>query len=98
MRRKYYFWLFIASLLIAVLACSPFSGGDDADVDTEPDSAELGDTPIPQPLESEESEFEVAPIDEFKYLLLTLVIIASITFGFLSGSYAVKKHLRIGGT
>lgn len=63
MRRKYFFWLFIASLLIAVLACSPFSGGDDADVDTEPDTAELGDTPIPQPLAVEESEFEVAPID-----------------------------------
>ena len=63
MRRKYYFWLFIASLLIAVLACSPFSGGDDADVDTESDTAELGDTPIPQPEVAEESEFEVAPID-----------------------------------
>ena len=42
--------------------------------------------------------FEVAPIDEFKYFLLALVIIASITFGFLSGSFAVKKYLRIGGT
>ncbi len=42
--------------------------------------------------------FEIAPIDEFKNFLLLLVIVASIAFGFISGSYAVKKHLRIGGT
>jgi hypothetical protein len=63
MKRKSIYWLFIASLLIAVLACSPFSGGDDADVDTEPDTAEGGDTPVPQPEGDEESEFELAPID-----------------------------------
>lgn len=63
MRRKYYYWLFIASLLLAVLGCSSFSGGDDADVGSEPDTAEVEDAPIPQPIATEEPEFELAPID-----------------------------------
>ena len=42
--------------------------------------------------------FEITPIDGFKYFLLFIVTAASVAFGAISGFYAVKKHLRTGGT
>ena len=63
MRRKTIFWILFASLLIAALACSSPFGGDDTDVDTEPDTGVVEATEIPQSEATEASEFEEAAID-----------------------------------
>jgi hypothetical protein len=63
MRRNSILWLFFASLLIAALACSTPFGGDDAVVDTEPDTGVVESTEVPKPVATEAAEFEEAPLD-----------------------------------
>lgn len=63
MRRKSMIWLFFVSLLIAALACSTPFGGDDADVDTGPDTSVPDPTEVPQAEPTDAPEFEEAAID-----------------------------------
>jgi hypothetical protein len=63
MRSKSILWIFLASLLIASLACSTPFGGDDTDVETEPDTGQVEATEVPPPVATEVPEFEEAPID-----------------------------------
>ena len=66
MRRKSFIWLFFASLLITALACASPIGGDESDDDTQLDTVEVVNTKVPQAKATEESAFELAPIDSLQ--------------------------------
>jgi hypothetical protein len=66
MRRKSFIWLFIASLVIAALACASPLGGDDSDDNTQSDTVEVVATKVPQAQATDEPAFELAPIDSLQ--------------------------------